>query len=128
MIFVLDFSSNFSKEIWMRDHRYRCLINYAWLVRVLQLYSKLKATQREIEELQEEHVRERQELEQTQNELTRELKLKLQIIENFIPPEEKLKIISRAEYDEDEDTWKLKPLTKEGCVLQETLKPFSFFN
>lgn len=79
-----------------------------------KLYSKLKATQREIEELQEEHVRERQELEQTQNELTRELKLKLQVIENFIPPEEKLKIMSRAEYDEDEDTWKLKPLTKEG--------------
>ena len=41
-----------------------------------QLYSRLQATKLEIQDLQEEHVRERQELEQTQNELTRELKLK----------------------------------------------------
>ncbi len=43
---------------------------------VLQLFSKLQATKQEIQDLQEEHVRERQELEGTQNELTRELKLK----------------------------------------------------
>ena len=42
--------------------------------------------------MQEEHVKERQELEQTQMELTRELKLKVLIIENFIPPEEKAKV------------------------------------
>ena len=42
-----------------------------------QLFAKLQATKQEIQDLQEEHVKERQELEQTQNELTRELKLKL---------------------------------------------------
>ena len=41
-----------------------------------QLFHKLQLTKQEIQDLQEEHVRERQELEQTQNELTRELKLK----------------------------------------------------
>lgn len=46
----------------------------------------------EIHDLQEEHIKERQELEQTQNELTRELKLKHLIIENFIPLEEKVKL------------------------------------
>ena len=43
---------------------------------VFQLFAKLQATKQEIQDLQEEHVKERQELEQTQNELTRELKLK----------------------------------------------------
>lgn len=42
----------------------------------LQLFSKLQAVKAEIHDLQEEHIKERQELEQTQNELTRELKLK----------------------------------------------------
>lgn len=43
---------------------------------VSQLFAKLQSTKAEIQDVQEEHVRERQELEQTQNELTRELKLK----------------------------------------------------
>ena len=34
------------------------------------------------------------------------------IIDNFIPPEEKNKILNRAEYDEESDVWGLKPLAK----------------
>ena len=34
------------------------------------------------------------------------------IIDNFIPPEEKNKILNRAEYDEESDIWGLKPLAK----------------
>lgn len=41
-----------------------------------QLFSKLQATKQEIADIQEEHSKERQELEQTQMELTRDLKLK----------------------------------------------------
>lgn len=41
-----------------------------------QLFAKLQAVKAEIHDVQEEHIKERQELEQTQNELTRELKLK----------------------------------------------------
>ncbi|KAK2186663.1 hypothetical protein NP493_192g03000 [Ridgeia piscesae] len=77
-----------------------------------KLFAKLQLAQQEIQDLNAEHVRERQELEQTQNELMRELKLKLLIIDNFIPPEEKNKITNRAQFDEDEDSWKLMPLTK----------------
>ncbi|GAB1609860.1 kinesin-like protein KIF3B [Argonauta hians] len=77
-----------------------------------KLFSKLQSTKQEIQDLQEEHVKERQELEQTQMQLTRELKLKLLIIENFIPHEEKNKVMNRSYFDEDEDTWKLQPLTK----------------
>ncbi|XP_069507116.1 kinesin-like protein KIF3B isoform X2 [Ambystoma mexicanum] len=77
-----------------------------------KLFSKLQAVKAEIHDLQEEHIKERQELEQTQNELTRELKLKHLIIENFIPLEEKNKITNRSFFDEEGDQWKLHPITR----------------
>lgn len=79
-----------------------------------KLFGKLQATKAEIQDLQEEHTKERQELEQTLMELTRELKLKYLIIENFIPPEEKTKLMNRAVYDEDADTWMLRPLANKN--------------
>uniref|UniRef100_A0A1A8PVT9 Kinesin-like protein n=1 Tax=Nothobranchius rachovii TaxID=451742 RepID=A0A1A8PVT9_9TELE len=75
-----------------------------------KLYAKLQCIKAEIKDVNDEHVRSRQELEQTQNELTRELKLKYLIIENFIPPEEKNKIMNRLAFDPEEDQWKLKSL------------------
>ncbi|CAH1255107.1 kinesin-II 95 kDa subunit-like isoform X2 [Branchiostoma lanceolatum] len=77
-----------------------------------KLFAKLQAVKSEIQDLQEAHINDRQELEQTQMELTRELKLKVLIIENFIPPEEKKKIMERSYFEEEEDTWKLKPCSK----------------
>ncbi|XP_053309333.1 kinesin-like protein KIF3B [Spea bombifrons] len=77
-----------------------------------KLFSKLQAVKAEIHDLQEEHIKERQELEQTQNELTRELKLKHLIIENFIPMEEKNKMMNRGFFDEEEEQWKLHPITR----------------
>lgn len=41
-----------------------------------QLFAKLQEAKQEIQDMQEEHIKERQELEQTQDELLRELKLK----------------------------------------------------
>lgn len=43
---------------------------------LLQLFAKLQAVKAEIHDIQEAHIKDRQELEQTQNELTRDLKLK----------------------------------------------------
>ncbi|KAG7222633.1 hypothetical protein INR49_026242, partial [Caranx melampygus] len=75
-----------------------------------KLYAKLQCIKAEIQDVNDEHVRSRQELEQTQNELTRELKFKYLIIENFIPPEEKNKIMNRLAFDPEEDQWKFQPL------------------
>ncbi|XP_051887426.1 kinesin-like protein KIF3B isoform X2 [Pristis pectinata] len=77
-----------------------------------KLFAKLQAVKAEIDDLQAEHIKERQQLEQTQNELTRELKLKHLVIENFIPLEEKNKIMNRAYFDEEEDQWKTQPITR----------------
>uniref|UniRef100_A0A1A8KZF0 Kinesin-like protein n=1 Tax=Nothobranchius pienaari TaxID=704102 RepID=A0A1A8KZF0_9TELE len=77
-----------------------------------KLFSKLQAVKAEIQDIQEEHIKERQDLEQTQNELTRELKLKYLIIENFIPLEEKNKVLNRAFFDDDDECWKLKAITR----------------
>ncbi|XP_051951696.1 kinesin-like protein KIF3C [Xyrauchen texanus] len=75
-----------------------------------KLYAKLQSLKADIQDVNDEHVRSRQELEQTQNELTRELKFKYLIIENFIPPEEKNKIMNRLQFDAEEDQWKFQPL------------------
>lgn len=75
-----------------------------------KLYAKLQCIKAEIKDVNGEHVRSRQELEQTQNQLTRELKFKYLIIENFIPPEEKNKIMNRLTFDPEEDQWKFQPL------------------
>ncbi|XP_067856536.1 kinesin-like protein KIF3B isoform X2 [Heptranchias perlo] len=90
-----------------------------------KLFAKLQAVKAEIHDLQEEHIKERQELEQTQNELTRELKLKHLIIENFIPLEEKNKIMNRAYFDEEEDHWKTQPITRIEGNQQMMKRPVS---
>ena len=61
-------------QLWVTVDR--CKLLRMMLRMLLQLFSKLQATKQEIVDLQEANARERQELEQTQNELTRELKLK----------------------------------------------------
>ncbi|KAF0036495.1 hypothetical protein F2P81_011807 [Scophthalmus maximus] len=90
-----------------------------------KLFAKLQAVKAEIHDIQEEHIKERQELEQTQNELTRDLKLKHLIIENFIPLEEKNKIVNRAHFDEEDECWTMKPITRLEDEHQMMTRPLS---
>ncbi|XP_051515877.1 kinesin-like protein KIF3B isoform X1 [Myxocyprinus asiaticus] len=90
-----------------------------------KLFSKLQSVKAEIQDAQDEHVKYRQELEQTQNELTRELKLKHVIIENFIPLEVKNKIVTRATFDEEDDLWKMTPITRIQNDQQMMNRPIS---
>ncbi|XP_058794320.1 kinesin-like protein KIF3B [Phymastichus coffea] len=73
-------------------------------------YAKLQVLKQDLDDVTNEYNRDRRELEQTQHELMKELKLKYLIIENFIPVEEKHKILSRVKFDEDEDCWVVKEL------------------
>ncbi|XP_039387902.1 kinesin-like protein KIF3C isoform X2 [Mauremys reevesii] len=90
-----------------------------------KLYAKLQAVKAEIQDQHDEYIRVRQDLEEAQNEQTRELKLKYLIIENFIPPEEKNKIMNRLSYDCEEDQWKFQPLVPAGGNNQMKKRPTS---
>ncbi|TRY66924.1 hypothetical protein TCAL_08038 [Tigriopus californicus] len=70
-----------------------------------KLFAKLQSTKQDILDVTDEYNRDRRDLEDTQKELLKELKLKYLMIENFIPPTDKSKILSRAQYDDDEDGW-----------------------
>ncbi|XP_033497786.1 kinesin-like protein KIF3B [Epinephelus lanceolatus] len=91
-----------------------------------RLYAKLQLVKAEMRDVIDEHVITRQELEQTQTELTRELKYKYLLIENFIPPEEKNKIMNRLHFDSEEDQWRLQPvLPPESAPTQVKRRPLS---
>nr|CAD7258916.1 unnamed protein product [Timema shepardi] len=81
-----------------------------------KLFSKLQATKLEMNDLTEEFNRDRRELELTQNDILRELKKKYMIIENFIPSDEKIKLMSRFRYDDETDAWSLLPLEIEDNI------------
>ncbi|KAF3700959.1 Kinesin-like protein KIF3C [Channa argus] len=91
-----------------------------------RLYSKLQQVKGEIKDVIDEHITTRQELDQTLNELTRELKYKYLLIENFIPPEEKNKIVNRLHFDSEEDQWRLQPvIPSESAPTQVKKRPLS---
>ncbi|XP_029316442.1 kinesin-like protein KIF3B [Cottoperca gobio] len=91
-----------------------------------RLYAKLQLVKAETRDVIDEHVIIRQELEQTQTELTRELKYKYLLIENFIPPEEKNKIMNRLHFDSEEDQWRLQSaVPSESAPTQVKRRPLS---
>jgi kinesin family member 3B len=71
-----------------------------------KLFSKLQSVKAEITDICESNARERRELEDIQTDLLKELKLKLLIVDHFIPRDEKSNLISRITFDEEQDDWK----------------------
>ncbi|XP_047357456.1 kinesin-like protein KIF3B [Vespa velutina] len=86
-------------------------------------FTKLQALKQELDDVTNDFNRDRRDLEQTQHELMKELKLKYLIIENFIPEEEKNKILSRIHFDEEEDCWILK--NSEASNIETIKRPTS---
>lgn len=77
-----------------------------------QLWSKFRAAQAEIDDLQVEQQQEKEDLLHTVRELTRQLQLQTLVIESFIPPGDVKKLESRAEWDEEVEEWHLAPLSE----------------
>lgn len=71
-------------------------------------FAKLQTLKQDLDDVTNEFNKDRRDLEQTQHDLMKELKLKYLIIENFIPVEEKNKIIKRVRFDDNEDCWVIK--------------------
>ncbi|KAK4472911.1 hypothetical protein MN116_004117 [Schistosoma mekongi] len=78
--------------------------------KIKRLFEKLQVVKEETSDIQEEHTTERQEHEKIQDQLTREVKLQLLILENFIPTQEKEKLEKRIYFDGETERWQLKPL------------------
>ncbi|XP_012274142.1 kinesin-like protein KIF3B [Orussus abietinus] len=72
------------------------------------IFTRMQTVKLEVEEATQEFNAQRRSLEQKQDELMKELKLKYLIIENFIPDEEKQKILARIRFDDEEDKWVMK--------------------
>jgi len=73
--------------------------------KIRKLWNKYQATKTEIKDLHQDFQREREDMLFTIRELTRQLKLKQLIIENFIPADETEKLSQRARWDERNDQW-----------------------
>ncbi|XP_017888036.1 kinesin-like protein KIF3B [Ceratina calcarata] len=96
MLGVKETYTNLQQEVDVKSRKLR------------KCFNKLQVLKQELEDVTNDFNRDRRDLEQTQHELMKELKLKYLIIENFIPEEEKNKILSRIHLDEEEDCWIVK--------------------
>lgn len=74
-----------------------------------KILAKCQRIKQEISDTVEEHSQNRQDLEVSQNNILKEIKLNRMIIDNFVPPEERKSVEDRLIFDDDEKTWRLLP-------------------
>ncbi|CAM9561529.1 unnamed protein product, partial [Phaeothamnion confervicola] len=84
-----------------------------------KLWTKFQTAQREVQDIQEEFQQEREDMLDTIRQLTRQLKLKEVIINNFVPTEDALKIERRAQWGEDTEAWVVPRLELSGNSLRQ---------
>ena len=72
-----------------------------------KLWTKVQAVRNEITEMKDDFRKEREELLETIRELTKEIALKAEIIDHFIPADERKKIEERVLFNEEEEEWEL---------------------
>ncbi|KAG8223833.1 hypothetical protein J437_LFUL003722 [Ladona fulva] len=77
-----------------------------------KMFAKLESIQQEIRDVYDEANEDRREMESNQKNMLKELKLLYVIIDNFIPVEEKSKLLARIRYNNEDDSWFILPLDK----------------
>ncbi|XP_073827226.1 kinesin-like protein 68D [Musca autumnalis] len=88
-------------------------------------YAKFLALQQELNDCKFEHNQDLRELEMAQNELVKELKRQLLIIDNFVPVEVKQRLYTQAKYDEEQEEWKFSALPVGNDGTYNTKRPVS---
>ena len=83
-----------------------------------KLWTKYQAAKSEIKDLNEEFQTEREDMLDTIRELTRQLKLKQLVLDNFVPPDEQTKLDRRAQWSDENDEWWLPRLEFAGNQLR----------
>lgn len=73
-----------------------------------RLYAKLQSIRQELKDNHKIYVNDRKEIEETNDEASMQLRQKFLIIDNFVPPEERSRLINLSQYDEDKDNWVLR--------------------
>lgn len=73
-----------------------------------KLWAKFQDIHGEVQTVQDDFDRERNDMYDTIYELTNQLKLKNMIIDNFVPPEEYKKMEKLAEWNEEINDWTIK--------------------
>ncbi|KAJ1566037.1 Kinesin-like protein kif3b [Nowakowskiella sp. JEL0078] len=79
-----------------------------------KLWNLITAAKSEVKDLQEEHQREREDLLETIRDLTRELKLRLLVVNSFVPADDLQMLESCAEYDEAAEKWRIAHIAHAG--------------
>jgi hypothetical protein len=82
--------------------------------KIKKIWALLMSHRSEIKDLQEEHQREREDLLDTIRDLTRELKLRVLVINQFIPPDALGMLEDNAEYDEAAEKWRIHHIAHAG--------------
>jgi kinesin family protein 3/17 len=77
-----------------------------------KLSKQLKKLEIKKQEIIEKHRSAREELEAEQREIQKQAKL-FQLIENFIPVDERDRLLKRVQFDDKQNCWTLKELSKQ---------------
>uniref|UniRef100_A0A0K0FJ41 Kinesin-like protein n=1 Tax=Strongyloides venezuelensis TaxID=75913 RepID=A0A0K0FJ41_STRVS len=93
-----------------------------------KLYLKYQQIRSELQDISFHHSRERQDLETSVSEITKELKLKLLIVDNFIPSDVVKKLKERAYFDDDADEWHILKSGHARPKTSDTLNDSRLFN
>lgn len=92
-----------------------------------KLAKQLKKLDGKKQDMMEKHRSAREELEAEQREIQKQAKLFQLIIENFVPRDERERLLKRIQFDERHNSWTLKELSKQTYDYSLDISILTFF-